>query len=124
MHDNDDDLPVPPRPPSGSHTRSRAHFHRQQTEWVFVDQPETDSTASRPEGGVDLWVIYKNPHDYPNKYVVRHWLVTDDDRWVDDPPFAVTDTLEAARQAIQPPHRLRVGQYKDSGDPSVFEAWM
>lgn len=125
MPDEKDKDPAVPRPASGSHLRSRAHFHKQHSDWVFVEQPEIpEKEASHGDDGIDLWVIYKQPEDYPDKHVVRHWFVTENDRWVDDPPFAVTDTLEEARLAIQPPHRLRLGRYEDPGDPSVLEAWM
>lgn len=129
MHDDEDDVQIgaPERPESGSHSRPRSHFHRQLSGWVFVDeQPpiETPGVPPQQDGGVNLWVIQRNPPDYPNKYVVRHWFVKGDDRWVDDQPLAVVDTLEAARRAIQPQQRVNLGPYKDGGDPSVCEAWM
>lgn len=120
IDDSNDGLPEVPRPPSGSHIRTRAHFHRSHTNWVFVDHEEA---GELPPERMELWVIHRNPPDYMGKYVVRHWMLTGSDRWVDHVPFAVTDTLEEARRAIQPTQRVNIGRF-ESEDVSVFEAWM
>lgn len=121
--EKEDDLDLLDEQQAGNRTRS--HFHRQLSGWVFVDQPPIATPGVPPsQDGVDLWVIQNNPPDYPNKYVVRHWLITDEDRWVDDQPLGVADTLAAARQIIQPRQRVNIGRYEDPNDPSVCEAWM
>ncbi len=109
------------RPPSGSHIRTRAHYHRQHSNWVFVEQqPE----GPDPDDGFEVWVIHKFPRDYPDKYVVRRYVIATDRMWVDDPPAAVTDTLEEARLHIAPKPRKHMDQFPDAQDPTIIEAWM
>ena len=42
------------------------------------------------------YCIYKNPSDYPDKFVVRHW----DGLKPDTEPLMVSDTLDEARIVI------------------------
>lgn len=68
--------------------------------------------------GLTMYVVYNNPSDYPNKYVVR--------KWIGLTPFPVpeivADTLIKARSSIP------VGLYRlprqDGDDPCIMEIWI
>lgn len=115
---DDDDLQ---RPTSRRHHWRHYHHDATNGKWVFVDiaQEEPDFTKA-----AEFFVIYREPPDYPDKYVVRRWLIEGGERYVEQIPFSITDTLESARRSIQPVPRRSMGRYEDPEDPSVFEAWM
>jgi hypothetical protein len=66
-------------------------------------------------------VVYKNPLDYPHKFVVRK-------QWVErgaviaSPDCTVHDTLEAARASV-PEGAILVPRSPDD-DPVIVESWM
>lgn len=72
-----------------------------------------------------MWVIYKNPSDYPGKIVARKWLVTGEG------VMATNEVLKAS--TIEPLSSLRQ-QFMKSGmklvprdrsdDSCVVESWM
>lgn len=65
-----------------------------------------------------IYCIYKNPSDYPNKFVVRCF-------WNDKPeqkPFAVVDKLEDAR--FQLPKGLYCINRHKFDDPVIVETWL
>ncbi len=66
-----------------------------------------------------LYTIYRNPSDYPGKFVVRRfWLETPDPE-----PLAVVDTLEEAREAVPPEADHNIG--REPGDePQIVETWI
>ena len=70
---------------------------------------------------MSIFVIYKNPSDYPNEFVVRVWVVAG----IVVPlqrPLVVVDTIEQARAAM--PDGLFKMDRQDDDDPCIVEAWM
>jgi hypothetical protein len=69
------------------------------------------------------YTVYRNPRDYPGRFVVRRWRVraggaleTERTTW------AVEHTLEAARATI-PPNLYRMERHPDD-DPVIVEVWL
>lgn len=102
-------------------SRHWRHYHREDQTWEFLEESGLDPQV--PDG-LEMFVVYREPNDYPDKCVVRRWIVRPDDRWIDPVPYAVTDTLDEARLKIQPAPRMSLGRYNDPEDPSVYEAWI
>lgn len=74
------------------------------------------------EDGLCLWVVYREPSDYPGKYVVRcHWS-RPGGRIEVDPDCATFDSLEAARDAL-PPGLFNMHRQPDD-DPVIVEVWL
>lgn len=74
-----------------------------------------------------LWVIYEDPRDYPNRFVVRRWVcgfgsIALKQATPDPEPTAVVFTLEQARAAI-PAGAVNLGRYAND-DPAIREVWM
>jgi len=73
-----------------------------------------------------MYVVYRNPSDYPDKFVVRHYVVISGAVLVEDgPPMAVVDTLEDARGSIATTagELVRLPRHKDD-DPVIVEVWV
>lgn len=69
-------------------------------------------------------VIYHDPSDYPGMYVVRqHHATSSGPPTIDVEPLAVTDTLEAAREAVPPQQSWRTDRFPED-DPTIVETWM
>ncbi|HEX8836757.1 MAG TPA: hypothetical protein VF748_07465 [Candidatus Acidoferrum sp.] len=70
---------------------------------------------------ITFWVIYFNPSDCPDKYVVRAHYLTSEGPTVSK-YASVFDTLEEARAFVPPGcinlHRL------ENDDPVIVEAWI
>lgn len=62
-------------------------------------------------------VIYKNPSDYPDKYVARVWNI-------DSPTalIALAESLEEIRKTI-PDEMYNLGRNNED-DPCIVEAWI
>jgi len=81
----------------------------------------------RHEVGAAFWVIYFNPRDYPDKWVVRVQYVTKDMKEGDHPrverePRAVTKTLREAHRAL-PPDLFNI--HRQPGDDlKIVEVWI
>jgi hypothetical protein len=71
-----------------------------------------------------LFVIYKNPRDYPGKFVLRRWRVGNGTPGpiADPDPIAVTDSLQAVRDRI-PSWCVNIGRY-DCDDAAILEVWV
>jgi hypothetical protein len=71
------------------------------------------------EDALRIFVVYKNPRDYPGRYVVRQYAIghTVGSAWC-----FVADSLEAARTAI-PPDRCRLERMPED-DPVIVETWI
>lgn len=69
-----------------------------------------------------MWTVYDHPVDYPAHYVVRRSLVGAGMLTVDREPWAVTESLEAARHAL-PPGLTRLTRDPDD-DPKIVEVWL
>jgi hypothetical protein len=71
----------------------------------------------RPDGPLEMFVIYDHPKDYPGHFVVR--------RWVGNKPTqdcAIADSLEIARTEVPPGlHRL---PYQPGEDGVIVETWI
>ena len=77
----------------------------------------------RPENELPLWVIFHNPSDYPDKYVVKVQTVEAGGTIrLDDPPVAVVDTIEEARAAI-PKWCVNLGRKLDD-ELQIAEVWV
>lgn len=68
-----------------------------------------------------LYTIYKNPLDYPGKFVVRRWLVGPSVIHSKE-LVAVVDSLEDARKAI--PEGLIVTPRDADDDRVIVETWV
>ena len=66
---------------------------------------------------LELWVIYKDPLDAPDKYVVRCWVGQ-------TPAKAcfIDDTLEGVR-AVIPKGLTNIGRFPND-DPKILEVWI
>lgn len=79
---------------------------------------------SGPPPHLSLWVIYERPCDYPTRYVVREWRVSDRGA-VPQRGIGLCDTLDEARRilAIGAPGRHRLDRHPDD-DPVIVEVWV
>jgi hypothetical protein len=73
---------------------------------------------------MEMFVIYERPRDYPDKFVVRRWLIgvvpgvpTADADW-----FHLADTLDGVRAQV-PPHCVRLERDTDD-EPQIVEVWI
>ncbi len=70
-----------------------------------------------------IWVIYRNPTDFPGWYVTRRqWVCKGGTIEIDDMPSAVTHNLEDARRAV--PSDLTRLSRQPGDDPSIVETWL
>lgn len=70
-----------------------------------------------------LWVIYRHPLDYSDKFVVRAQHVRPRAGVeIDVEPTAVVDSLEEAREEI-PAGLFNLGRQHDD-DPAIYEVWL
>lgn len=86
-----------------------------------------------------MFIIYENPSDYPNEFVVREAgsiyesiLKHNPEEFFINPrqelifriqPTAVVDTLAEARQAVPKTHFYQIPR-DNSGDPVIIETWL
>jgi hypothetical protein len=84
------------------------------------------SRASRAEPDrIRHWVIYRNPSDYPGKFVVREWTIAFGDNPEPTPSATVTaikDTIDEARTFV-PNGYVNIGRMQND-DPAIFEVWI
>jgi hypothetical protein len=69
-----------------------------------------------------LWVIYKNPSDYPGKFVLRAQVAYPGGEVRLHPDCMVCDTLEQAREGVPPGLVLLTRAPED--DPVIYETWI
>ena len=86
---------------------------------------EARELAQRLAPALRAWTIYKNPSDFPGKFVVR--IVTANSVPPHEPipdrrPTAVVDTLEQARAAL--PEGLTRLLPDEIDDPVIVELWL
>lgn len=82
------------------------------------------SLADRKIMGVvlNLYTIYKDPLDFPGKYVVRLWEAHPP---IEDPlpqHTTVFDSLDEARASL-PPGLYNLGRF-DADEPQIVETWV
>lgn len=70
---------------------------------------------------MNIYVIYKKPKDYPDKFVLRRWEIGDG---TVEPKevVALANTLEEAMKAM-PPGMTATGRYA-SDDPVIVGVWL
>lgn len=68
------------------------------------------------------FVIYCHPSDYPDKFVVRRWVIGEKPV-PDKEPHIVCDSLEKARESIPNSHRACIQRMTDD-DPVIVEVWL
>lgn len=76
-----------------------------------------------PEVVLSQYVVYENPADFPDSFVVRRWNIV---RGQSEPvpellPLAITDTIEAARIRI-PQGLVRLDRWPQD-DNCIVEIW-
>lgn len=72
---------------------------------------------------LEMYVIYRHPRDYPERYVVRRWLCSNGpEGQPDNVPLAVTESLEWARRAV-PAGCVNIGR-ENLDDPAIAEVWV
>jgi hypothetical protein len=73
--------------------------------------------------GLTMWTIYKNPRDYPGRWVLRAWdMVGDHPDPIPRARQSLFDSLAAARAEVPP--GLTCLPRQDDDDPAVFETWL
>jgi hypothetical protein len=82
----------------------------------------------RPEQkdrAVKLYVVYYQPRDYPDSYVVRGFEITTEGPVPDPVPLTVVAELVEARRAVfdAASGSVRVERYPDD-DPVLVEVWL
>lgn len=71
-----------------------------------------------------IWTITKFPKDFPGKFVVRMSVIglVPGVPIAADPPWAVVDSLAAARQSL--PEGLHCMPRQPEDDPVIVECWL
>lgn len=73
-----------------------------------------------------LWTIYRNPSDFPGKWVLRGHDIggpaDSEPASIAHPDCVVADTLEQARAAVPP--GLACIPRSESDDPTIVEVWL
>jgi hypothetical protein len=67
-----------------------------------------------------IYTVYRNPSDYPDKFVVRRWESLPVPK-PDATPLAVCDSLEQARAAV--PEGLTLLDRAQADDPVIVGVW-
>lgn len=81
----------------------------------------TERCAPDERDGLDLWVIYENPSDYPGRFVLRKTTVEKGKMFICQ-NCTTYDTLEAARAAV-PGNLANIGRMEQD-DPCIVEVWV
>ena len=72
---------------------------------------------------MEMFVIYERPRDYPDKFVVRVWVIgAVKGEPVPTQYFMLADTLEAARKFI--PYGLVCINRSESDELQIIESWI
>jgi hypothetical protein len=72
--------------------------------------------------GLPMWTIYKNPLDYPDRFVLRRCVVGRGGILHDADPVLVTHTLAQARAAV-PVWCVCLGR-NPADEPQIVEVWI
>lgn len=76
-----------------------------------------DMNRIQKEAKLPIICVYKQPSDYPEKYVARLWDIN-----VPTSVIATAATLEEIRQKI-PAHMARMNRCEQD-DPAIVEIWL
>lgn len=71
-----------------------------------------------------VYAIYKNPSDYPGKFVVRCHRIIPGRVVTDRDPVHVGDTLTEARWNLPKRDTLRRLPREETDDPAILEMWV
>ena len=69
-----------------------------------------------------MWTVYENPSDYPGRFVVRRFSITEGRVQRDTFPVVVVDTLQEARDHVPPGRCMLPRSVGD--DPVIVEIWL
>ena len=69
-----------------------------------------------------FYVVFRNPRDYPNKFVVRRQHVRAGHVEIEATPLAVVDTVREAHEAL--PDGLVYIPPSPNDDPVIVEIWV
>ena len=96
---------------------------------ININLPVTDKSfhkllSKRYDKSLNIVTVYKNPKDYPQKYVGRLFLIRPIKDGKTEPTnvFIVKDTLEELQQHIPKMYRRLNRDIKD--DPVIYETWI
>jgi hypothetical protein len=72
-----------------------------------------------------MHVIYKNPKDFPGKYVIRRHGLDPDGSTIAERGCIIAATLEGARESLEYfyPGLYRLGRHPQD-DPVIVESWV
>lgn len=68
-----------------------------------------------------VYCLYKNPTDYPDRYVLRRWVIFGCFEIPEREPLIVDTDLDKVRRKIPVGHARK--EKLISADPVVFEVW-
>ena len=85
-------------------------------------EARTGAEGIGDEAMLEMFVIYENPADYPDKFVCRRWVVKSDGASVPDGHCWVAPTLAVARERV-PPGCYRL-DHQPGEDPCILETWL
>lgn len=90
---------------------------------VFSRSMEPMSSVNgRSHQYLHQYVIYENPSDYPDRFVVRKWRIRDDGNLeVSAWPTKLAETIELARACL-PVGLINIGR-QTGDDPVIREVW-
>jgi hypothetical protein len=85
-------------------------------------KPEVGSGKS--ERGLEFWVIYEHPADYPHSYVLRrHRLVLGAEEAVPDNEAVIANSPDVLREFVQQNQCHNLGR-QPGDDPCILEVWI
>ena len=72
-------------------------------------------------GGLEMWIVYDRPPDYPESFVARKTVTGVSIVTMTDEMFTA-DTLDELR-ALLPPGLYRIHRFEQD-DPKIVEVWL
>jgi len=72
-------------------------------------------------GGLEMWIVYDRPLDYPESFVARKTVVGVSAVTISHEMFTA-DTLDELR-ALLPPGLYRIHRFEQD-DPKIVEVWL
>lgn len=92
-----------------------------------AEQSRAPNPFAREENRQTLehYVIYERPKDYPDKFVVRRWVIkagNEEEALIADKAAVLVNTLEQAR-AVVPQGLYRIPRAQED-DPVIVETWI
>ncbi len=71
---------------------------------------------------LEMFVVYRHPRDYPERYVLRRWWVSAGVQSPDDDWFYLADTLDQIREYV-PAGCVRL-ERDPKDQPQIVEVWV